>query len=106
MDGIGGRGAARLLEDILDPSRNVDRAFRLTMATKNAGSMVTSMLRREEDGQIILVDLAGLETPVPASQIRTRKETETSLMPPNFGELLSSADLNESLAFLITTAPA
>ena len=30
LDGIGGRGLDRLLEDILDPNRNVDHAFRTT----------------------------------------------------------------------------
>src|SRR5262249_11788553 len=30
LDGIGGRGVDRLLEDILDPSRNVDAHFRMT----------------------------------------------------------------------------
>ena len=34
LDGIGGRGLERLLEDVLDPNRNVDQAFRaLTVAT-------------------------------------------------------------------------
>lgn len=50
-------------------------------------------------------DLAGLETLVLTSQIRTREETETSLMPPNFGELLSPSDLNALLAILISTFP-
>src|SRR5207247_1006000 len=31
LDGIGLRGADRLLEDILDPNRNVDQAFRATL---------------------------------------------------------------------------
>ncbi len=106
LDGIGGRGATRLLEDILDPSRNVDKAFRLTMATKKDGSIVTGMLRRESDGEIILVDLAGQELRVKTTDVSARKETETSLMPPNFGELLSEANLNDLLAYLLTKAAA
>ena len=106
LDGIGGRGVARLLEDILDPSRNVDKAFRLTMVTKKDGSAVSGMLRREEDGQIILVDLAGQELRVKAADVSARKETEISLMPPIFGETLSVANLNDLLAFLLTKTPA
>jgi putative heme-binding domain-containing protein len=104
LDGIGGRGATRLLEDILDPGRNVDKAFRLTMATKKDGAVVTGMLRREEAGQIILVDLAGQETRLQQSEVSARKETETSLMPPNFAELLSEPQLNDLLAFLLSKA--
>ena len=105
LDGIGGRGAARLLEDILDPSRNVDKAFRLTMVSKKDGSVVSGMLRREEDGQIILVDLAGQELRVKAAEVSSRKETEISLMPPIFGETLSVANLNDLLAYLLIKTP-
>jgi putative heme-binding domain-containing protein len=106
LDGIGGRGATRLLEDILDPSRNVDKAFRLTMATKKDGAVISGMLRREEAGQIILVDLAGQEIRLQQSEVSARKETETSLMPPNFAELLSEPQLNDLLAFLLSKAAA
>jgi hypothetical protein len=41
LDGIGGRGVDRLFEDILDPNRNVDRAFRLTLVTKKDGGIIS-----------------------------------------------------------------
>ena len=41
LDGVAVRGPERLLEDILDPNRNVDEAFRTTVATLADGRVVS-----------------------------------------------------------------
>jgi len=48
LDGIGGRGLDRLLEDVLDPSRNVDVAFRMTIVTLKDGKNLSGLVLREE----------------------------------------------------------
>ena len=101
LDGIGGRGPDRLLEDILDPSRNVDRAFHMNVITLKSGAVVAGLPRREEGAQLVLADAAGQESRVAKSEIAARKETETSLMPPTFGETIPPAELNDLLAFLL-----
>ena len=106
LDGIGGRGPDRLLEDILAPNRNVDRAFRMNVITLKSGAIVAGLPRREEGGQLIMADAAGQETRVTKSEIVERNETETSLMPPTFGEILPPAELNDLLAFLLRKRPA
>ncbi|MEO6742807.1 MAG: c-type cytochrome, partial [Chthoniobacteraceae bacterium] len=105
LDGIGGRGPDRLLEDILDPNRNVDRAFRMNVITLKNGSVVGGLPRREEGAQLVLADAAGQETRITIADISERKETETSLMPPTFGELIPPAELNDLLAFLLGIRP-
>lgn len=105
LDGIGGRGPDRLLEDILDPSRNVDRAFRLLVVTKRDGSVVSGLLRREEGAQLVLADLAAQETSINKNDIVGRAETETSLMPPAFGESIPAPELNDLLAYLLSKRP-
>jgi putative heme-binding domain-containing protein len=105
LDGIGGRGPDRLLEDILDPSRNVDRAFRLLVVTKRDGSLASGLFRREEGSQLVLADLAAQETRIEKNDIVTRKETETSLMPPSFGEVIPPAELSDLLAYLLSKQP-
>ncbi len=102
LDGIGGRGPDRLLEDILDPSRNVDRAFRLLVVTKRDGSVVSGLFRREEGAQLVLADLAAQELRIAKTDITERRETETSLMPPTFGETIPAADFGDLLAYLLT----
>ncbi|HZJ14154.1 MAG TPA: c-type cytochrome, partial [Chthoniobacteraceae bacterium] len=106
LDGIGGRGPDRLLEDLLDPNRNVDRAFRMTMITLKNGTVASGLFRREEGAQLVLADLTAQEVRVPTADIATRQETETSLMPPTFGDLIPAAELNDLLAFLLSKRPA
>jgi putative heme-binding domain-containing protein len=105
LDGIGGRGPDRLLEDILDPNRNVDRAFRMTMVTLKNGTIASGLFRREEGTQLVLADLTAQEVRVPIAEIAMRQETETSLMPPTFGDLIPPAELNDLLAFLLSKRP-
>jgi len=54
----------------------------------------------------VLADAAAQETRIAIADITARKETETSLMPPAFGELIPPAELNDLLAFLLGKKPA
>ena len=105
LDGIGGRGPDRLLEDILDPSRNVDRAFRLLVVTKRDGTVASGLFRREEGAQLVLADLAAQEIRIAKADIAERRETETSLMPAAFGEGLTAPELSDLVAYLLSKRP-
>jgi putative heme-binding domain-containing protein len=62
LDGIGGRGLDRLLEDILDPNRNVDVAFRqTTLMLKDGKGVVGLLLLREEGQTVVMADDKGKE---------------------------------------------
>ena len=43
----------------------------------------------------------GQEARVPKAEVKERRDTETSLMPANFHEALTAAELNDLLAFLL-----
>ncbi|MBM3870225.1 MAG: c-type cytochrome [Verrucomicrobia bacterium] len=101
LDGIGGRGLERLLEDILDPNRNVDKAFRTTVFVLKDGETVSGLQRREEGGAFIYALANGQEARVAKADVKERRETETSLMPTNFHEALTPTELNDLLAFLL-----
>ncbi len=101
LDGIGGRGLERLLEDILDPNRNVDKAFRTTVYVLRDGETVSGLQRREEGGAFIYALANGQEARVAKAEVKERRDTETSLMPANFHEALTAAELNDLLAFLL-----
>jgi len=101
LDGIGGRGLERLLEDILDPNRNVDKAFRTTVFVLKDGETVSGLQRREEGGAFIYALANGQEARVSKADVKERRETETSLMPANFHEALTPAELNDLLTFLL-----
>ncbi len=102
LDGIGKRGTERLCEDILDPSRNVDAAFRYSILTLENGDVLTGLQRREEGETLVFADSTGKEFAVPRKQIAKRVESQLSLMPANFGDLIPPDDFNHLLAFLMT----
>ncbi len=103
LDGIGNRGLERLLEDILDPNRNVDRAFRSHTLTLKDGEVLTGLPRREEGELFVIANAAGIEISVSKKEIATQRESETSLMPENFGDALTPGQLNDLMAFLLSS---
>lgn len=100
LDGVGARGAERLIEDILDPNRNVDAAFRYSAVTLKDDQILNGLFRREEGDLLVFADAAGKEIKISKSQVVSRMETQNSLMPENFHELFSAEDFNDLLAYL------
>ncbi|QJE96913.1 PVC-type heme-binding CxxCH protein [Luteolibacter luteus] len=101
LDGIGNRGPARLIEDILDPSRNVDAHFRLHLITKKDGSVIGGLERGSVGEVLVCVDAAGNEHRVPKSEISSNEETGLSLMPPSFAAAIPEGDFHALLAWLL-----
>lgn len=102
LDGIGGRGVDRLLEDVLDPNRNVDRAFWSTLLIMNDGDVQSGLYRRDEGEMVIMAQSTGKEISVPRKDIRERRTSQTSLMPDNFSDAIPKEDFNNLIAFLLT----
>jgi putative heme-binding domain-containing protein len=102
LNGIGQRGLERLCEDILDPNRNVDGAFRTTQLELKDGEAPSGLFRREEGEVLVLADVTGKEFTVPKKNIAERRESENSLMPENFGELLTPSEFNDLMAYLLS----
>src|SRR5436190_2629749 len=69
LDGIGNRGLDRLLEDTLDPNRNVDVAFRTTTLRLADGRVLSGLVRRDEDQLLVLADAQGKEFSIAKNEI-------------------------------------
>jgi putative heme-binding domain-containing protein len=91
-----------LCEDILDPNRNVDHAFRQSVITLKDGETMSGLFRREEGGVLVLANATGAEFTVPKAEVSQREESPLSLMPENFGEVIPEADFQHLLAFLLS----
>lgn len=102
LDGVGIRGLDRLLEDILDPNRNVDQAFRTTQVATSDGRIVSGLALREEGQVLVLADAQGKELRVPTSEIEERSVNQLSLMPSNVPDLVSEADFVHLLGYLLS----
>lgn len=101
LDGIGNRGAERLLEDILDPNRNVDAAFRSLLVTTTQGKVITGLKLRQEGTTLVLADNQGKEVRIGEDEIDESRVSSLSLMPANWSEVLPEQDLYALLAYLV-----
>ncbi len=102
LDGVGIRGVERLLEDVLDPSRNVDQAFRTTQVVTADGRSLSGLALREEGNILILADNQGKEVRIPLDEIEERAISPLSVMPPNVQDLVSEADFVHLLGYLLS----
>jgi putative heme-binding domain-containing protein len=101
LDGIGNRGAERLIEDILDPNRNVDAHFHLHQMKLRDDTIATGFVRGEVGQVTILVDAAGNEQRISKGDIVQDTDLPQSLMPPVFGQTIPPAMFNDLIAWLL-----
>ena len=102
LDGIGGRGLARIIEDVVDPNRNVDIAFRVATIVTKEGKVLLGLPRREVGPQLVYVDPQGNEQSILLEDIEELKQTGLSLMPSNVSEIMKEDELLDLLGYLAT----
>jgi putative heme-binding domain-containing protein len=100
LDGAATRSVTRLLEDIVTPDRNVDRAFRTTSLLLEDGRVLAGLVTDETDQVITLVESSGKPIKIDQSVIEVRKDAGRSLMPANLGEVLNATDFEDLLNYL------
>ncbi len=102
LDGIGSRGLDRLVEDILDPNRNVDQSFRTTNLALKNGQVVSGLLLREEGEVLVLADAQGKDVRVPRSSVEERSISQLSPMPANLSQQIAEDDFYRLVAYLLS----
>lgn len=100
LEGVGGRGLARLCEDVLLPNQNVDHAFHSAAILTTDGDVISGLVRQRTDDRIVVVDVKGQERTVNVADIESEKSSGNSLMPENFGEILSVQQLADLIQYL------
>ena len=101
LDGVGHRGLERLLEDVLDPNRNVDAAFRASVVARKDGLVVTGLKLREEGNTLVLGDNQGKEVRIANDDIDEVRLSNLSPMPSNFADQLNETDLRALVTYLL-----
>ncbi len=101
LDGAIVRGPARMCEDILEPNINVDKAFRITALMLDDDTVLTGLVRDIEDGSLVITGQDGKVQTLASQRVADRRDTVQSLMPANFGELLSDQQLASLLKFMV-----
>lgn len=102
LDGIGNWGARALAEKILDPNRNISKAFQMYTIKLKDGSVKSGLLRREEGEVIVFADVQGQEFSIEKSNIAEQQPSAYTLMPASFRESLSEEDFKDLMAYLLS----
>ena len=104
LDGVGIRGLERLLEDTLDPNRNLDGAFKSTTLILTDGRSPAGLVR--EDGNVyVLIDGEGKENRIPKADVDKVVPSNLSAMPANVDSTVSETDYYHLLAYLLQQTP-
>ena len=90
------------MEDILDPNRNVDLAFRYSIVNLKNGQTVLGLERRKVGESIVFADLTGSESNIAQADIASREQTTSSLMPEPLGQAIPPVEFNHLLEFLLS----
>ncbi len=100
LDGIGNRGLERVAEDLLDPNRNIDAAFHVSVLATSDGRVLSGLYRRQEGQAKVYAGKDGKEFRVLTNEIDEEMLSRTSIMPDNFGSLLQEQECQDLLAYL------
>ena len=88
LEGIGNRGIERMVEDIIDPNRNID-ASDYTIAVLKDGRVVTGLKRREVGQLVVFATIEGKEITI-QNEIERQAKSSASIMPTGFGLAIPS----------------
>lgn len=101
LDGIGERGMERLLEDVLDPNRNVDPNFKTTVYVLKDGRVLSGLFRRLEGKKIVIADTNGKEISFDEESVDQKQASPNSLMPSNVGSSMPEKEFYDLMAYLL-----
>jgi putative membrane-bound dehydrogenase-like protein len=100
LSGIAGRAPDALLNDILDPNREVAPDFAtLSVATRN-GRVTSGLLAEETATTVKLRRAEGLEETLLRSEIEELRSTGRSLMTEGFEQQITPQEMADLIAFL------
>ena len=103
---VSNKTAPFLLQEILDPNRNVDSRYVSYIAVTRDGVTRTGLLGSESAGSITLVAQEGKQQTILRSDLEEIRGTGVSLMPVGLEKDLSKQNLADLIAYLAAIGPA
>lgn len=95
------RSPQYIIESILQPSAVIASGFEPVKVKTTKGTIITGVLKEENDERVLVMDSAGNLTEIPRADINKLKPLDTSVMPP-FGNVIKMEDFHNLLAYLLT----
>ena len=94
---------AEVIESILRPSAKVAQGFATNAFTMIDGRLLSGFVIREGQNEVVIRDLAGVETILQKAAIANRNVSEGSMMPAGLANNMTVQELASLLAFLQST---
>lgn len=106
LAGVAGRPRDALIDDLLNPSREVSSDFRSFVAMTKAGLLRTGLLVADRPSGVLLRGPDGEESLTPRGEIESLRMTDKSLMPEGLEQQLTPRDVGDVIEFLRRADPA
>ncbi|MGD9646019.1 MAG: PVC-type heme-binding CxxCH protein [Pirellulales bacterium] len=94
------QSVAKLLEALLDPSKEIKEGYAAFTATTDGGQVYTGLKVSANEREVVLRDAQGKDITIPLDEIDELAETRTSLMPEGVVAQLSFQEFIDLVAFL------
>ncbi len=101
LDGIGNWGLQALSEKILDPNRNISKAFVNYKIELKDGRVAQGLYRRDEGKIKVFADVSGNEFTYSTDEIKSMNALPFTLMPDNFSKVISEGDYYHLMGYLL-----
>lgn len=90
----------QIAESILKPNASISQGFATVLITAKGGKSYTGFVTEESSSRVVLRDITGQVYTIKASDIVSRKEMETSMMPTGLVSALSYEEFASLITFL------
>ncbi|HIF21112.1 MAG TPA: glycosyltransferase, partial [Gemmatimonadetes bacterium] len=88
LNGVGKRlTPEQILASLITPSADIAEGFSTTTVEQTDGMIIAGVITKDQDGEIIIVDINGKESRIPVGKIRSRSANKDSAMPDVAGTL-------------------
>ena len=90
----------QLLESILEPSKRIDPKYVTHLVETDEGRVVSGLLVKKDDAEVVLKDAQNMEIRIPATQIEKLVPQGQSLMPDLLVRDMTAQQVADLLAYL------
>jgi putative heme-binding domain-containing protein len=90
----------QIAESILKPNASISQGFASVLITTKDNKRYMGFISEESADRIVMRNIAGEVSTINPKDILTRKELETSMMPPGLANSLSYQEFASLVAFL------
>jgi cytochrome c oxidase cbb3-type subunit III len=97
--------AKGILDEIVRSRRIPPQGYRSAVLVTAAGDRIEGLIRNEDNFSVQFQTKDGGFHSFQKSELRGLDRLETSLMPANYGERLSSAELDDLVSYVLAAAP-